>query len=373
MKTVCKENLCSGCMACKDVCLKDAIYIDTNIEFYNAIIDESKCINCDACIRVCQQNVRKELTAPIQWYQGWSKDYKTRRKSSSGGIAFTIEKNFVKNGGCVYSCIYKNGRFIFQSTEDEGEIINFAGSKYVKSNAEGVYLSIEKDLKVGKKVLFVGLPCQVSALKNVIAEKFQKYLYTIDLICHGTPSPELLNIYLKQYNLSLDLIQDLSFRVKNRFQLYNEYIPVEGTAGICDHYSTAFLNSICYTYNCYYCNYATTSRIGDITLGDSWGSKLNVEQRKKGISLVLCQNEKGAFLLNDKTIYLESVDIETAIMNNHQLREPADIPAKRNYFFRKIKEGKSFNSTILFCFPWICFKQFVKKILLKSKILRGGQ
>ena len=46
MKTVCKQDYCTGCMACVGKCKKEAITIKDTLLAYNAIIDESKCINC---------------------------------------------------------------------------------------------------------------------------------------------------------------------------------------------------------------------------------------------------------------------------------------------------------------------------------------
>ena len=372
MKTVCKENMCSGCMACKEVCINDAIYIKRDIEHYNAVINPKKCLDCGLCYNVCQQNTRKDLVDPLNWYQGWVLDDNTRMCSSSGGIAYEIERSFIRSGGIIYSCVFKDSEFVFQSADKEEDVIKFVGSKYVKSNADGVYKEIHQKIREGRKVLFVALPCQVAALKNIVTEKDQENLYTIDLICHGTPDPELLDIYLKQYGQSLESISDIVFRVKKKFQVRSNYKAVEGVSGICDHYSIAFLNAICYTDSCYHCNYATTARISDVTLGDSWGSKLSDDQKRKGISLVLCQSVKGVLLLENNCIHLEPVDIELAIMNNHPLKEPAAIPSMRGYFFRKIKAGKNFNVTIFLCFPWICFKQFIKKILIRTRIIGGG-
>ena len=59
-----------------------------------------------------------------------------------------------------------------------------------------------------------------------------------------------------------------------------------------------FLNATTYTENCYQCQYARIERSGDITLGDSWGSDLEKSIQDKGVSLVLCQNEKGKELIN---------------------------------------------------------------------------
>ena len=46
MVTVCEKDQCAGCMACLEVCSKNAINIKDSIKSYNAIIDEKLCINC---------------------------------------------------------------------------------------------------------------------------------------------------------------------------------------------------------------------------------------------------------------------------------------------------------------------------------------
>lgn len=70
MKTVCENNQCTGCMACVDICPKDAISVVDNISAYNAVIDENVCVKCEACYKVCQKNNPLETKTPIEWYQG---------------------------------------------------------------------------------------------------------------------------------------------------------------------------------------------------------------------------------------------------------------------------------------------------------------
>ena len=88
--------------------------------------------------------------------------------------------SFLKNGGIVCSCTFSFGKFEFDFAETEDEVCKFTGSKYVKSNPEGVYKKILEKLKLGRKVLFVGLPCQVSAVRHYT--KNHQNLYTADLI-----------------------------------------------------------------------------------------------------------------------------------------------------------------------------------------------
>lgn len=53
---------------------------------------------------------------------------------------------------------------------------------------------VQKDLKEGKEVLFTGTPCEVAGLKKYLRKEYDN-LYTLDLICHGVPSSELLNAF----------------------------------------------------------------------------------------------------------------------------------------------------------------------------------
>ena len=87
MVTVCEKDQCAGCMACLEVCSKNAINIKDSIKSYNAIIDEKRCINCNACRNVCQVNNNVDVSKPIIWKQGWASDVNIRKKSSSGGAA----------------------------------------------------------------------------------------------------------------------------------------------------------------------------------------------------------------------------------------------------------------------------------------------
>ena len=58
--------------------------------------------------------------------------------------------------------------------------------------------------------------------KKLYRKTILNELYTIDLICHGTPSPILLNKYLMEdSNLSLETCSNISFRKKLDFNLYN--------------------------------------------------------------------------------------------------------------------------------------------------------
>lgn len=293
-----------------------------------------------------------------------------RRNGSSGGFAGAISKKFIEIGGKVCSCKFERGKFVFSITDTLEGIRRFAGSKYVKSNPEGCYKKVKEELRKGSRILFIGLPCQVAALKNYIDGKYDATLYTIDLICHGTPSPFLLDIFLNQYNLKLTELDDIKFRAKSAFRVMNGMKNV-ATNGTSDRYSIAFLNSLIYTENCYECYYAQKKRVSDITLGDSWGSLLNENDCKSGISLALCQTEKGHALIKGSNLHLESVDLEIVILNNHQLSYPSVKPDTYDVFF-KICEKENFNKAVSKCCPKQCFRQDVKGLLSRIGLFKGG-
>ena len=167
METVCKQNQCTGCMACVESCTRNAIRIEDAIDFYNAVINREVCINCGLCHRTCPNNKPAIKHEPIEWCEGWASD-DIRENSSSGGVASAVIKNFIEQGGYAASCLFEKGCFSFEITNNMKETQKFSGSKYVKSNPLGVYKKIKLLLSQNEKVLFLGLPCQVAGLKNYL-------------------------------------------------------------------------------------------------------------------------------------------------------------------------------------------------------------
>lgn len=368
MKTVCKENMCVGCMACLEACNKSAITIKDTLKEDNALIDENLCVNCGTCYNICQNNKELKFLKSLRWFQGWSKD--RREYSSSGGAAAEIISTFINQGGIVCSCAFKNGKFGFHFAPNEVSAGEYIGSKYVKSNPEGVYKKIKNLLKDNGKVLFLGLPCQVEAVKNFVGNKYMKNLYTVDLICHGSPSPKLLEMFLADYGLSLNELSAITFRNKTKFRLLPNVKELEPSK-VSDTYTFAFLRGLDYTENCYHCRYARQERVSDITIGDSWGNDL-LDEGQKGISLILCQTSKGEKLIQSTNMQLLMVDYDKAVESNHQPKHPSIMPKERERFFDMIDKEKKFKYAVAVCYKKFYMKQNLKKVLIKLGIIRGG-
>lgn len=368
MKTVCKKNTCTGCSSCLEICNSNAISLEKKIDNYNAIINEDKCRQCNRCYSICQQNDEPILSIPRMWKQGWCKDENIRKKAASGGVATSISKAFIQSGGYVYGCLYEKGDFVFKEAPTEVDIFEFCGSKYIKSNPQGIYNRIKDRLKNGDKVLFIGLPCQVEAVKRFVGSNLQKKLFLIDLICHGTPAPVLLEFYLAGRGYAKDQVKNVEFRRKNDYRLFlnNKNITLQRVQDI---FVFSFLRSLNYTDNCYECKFATINRCSDLTLGDAWGSKLEEGQRKLGISLMLAQTKKGITMISDANIEKTDIDLNIAIDNNKQLKAPA-TQIYRDKFFKLIKKGKSYDYAVFRCYPKIYIRQEVKKLLFKIHIMQ---
>lgn len=365
MKTVCELNMCNGCMACVEKCHRNAITIKDDLKYYNALVDTKKCVDCGLCTKVCPRENDNDMSKPKWWYQGWA-DSEIREHASSGGAASAIIRAFIKHGGYVASCLFDSGKFVFEVTNEMAVARKFAGSKYVKSNPEKIYGKIQSLLKANQKVLFIGLPCQVAAVNQFIKDKTN--LVTADLICHGTPSPYLLKKCLQEYGHDINTLTDINFRIKSLYELNRDGKPIAAFHTM-DNYLIAFLHSYDYTENCYSCKFATLDRVSDITLGDSWGTELSGEV-KNGVSLILCQSEKGKELIESAGLNLLDVDINNAISHNEQLNKPSKCSKSCDQFFENYNRYNNFGKALVKTAPGIVAKEKVKSIV--KYIVRGG-
>ena len=365
--SVCPKNQCTGCMACADACRSGAVTVEDKVLCMEPVIDEAKCVHCDLCRKVCQNHEPPALKEPLFWKQGWAGDPSVRASSSSGGFAAAIMSGFIRDGGYVVSCTFRDGEFVFETASSDSEAARFKGSKYVKSSPAGAYRQVKDMLKAGKKVLFVGLPCQAAAMKNY-CRGLEDNLCTADLICHGTPSPKVLKSFLDSKHIDPKELRDITFRAVDAYPGGEEIKLVPD--GVDDNYTACFLDALTYTDNCYACRYAAFERVSDLTLGDAWGSELPAGERKKGISLVLCMTPKGEQLLNGADLFLTDVDIEKVKKINEQLCHPAVKGDGRDTLLQGIEKGKSFDSMIRKISPGRYYRDRIKTMLSAAGLYR---
>ena len=349
------KNLCCGCNACVNACPQKAInLIEDNKGFKYPEIDENKCVNCKICEKICayKKQIKKQEIKAV--YAGITNDSELLKKSSSGGIFAEIAKEFLNSEGIVYGCAWENEneelvpKHIRIDTVEN--LYKIQGSKYVNSFIGNCYEQIKNDLITGKKVLFSGTPCQVDALKSFLSTVNISNLYTIDLICHGTPNFRFFKDYIKLLEKKVKgKIINISFRDKSEgWNLQGKiwYIDKNGKTKekelltSTSSYYNLFLSAKTYRENCYTCKYASQNRVGDITIGDYWGiEKVHPELLKNrlldtslGISAIIVNSPKGEDMLNaiqEERLFLYKSSFDKVSYENEQLKKPCKKSPER--------------------------------------------
>lgn len=365
---VCPPAQCTYCGACTAVCTRGAIALTDRLRGSEARIDSAKCVSCGACTRECPVLHTPQKSEPIAIYQGWCTAEQLRLQGASGGVASAIAAAFIQTGGVVCSCRFQSGECTFAFAETTEELAAFAGSKYVKSRAAGLYHPLRQRLTDGRSVLLIALPCQVAAAKNFIGPALGKRLYTVDLICHGTPMPTVLAQYLNSHGIDPATLADLRFRQKGTAPLAG-YKALSPTGN--DGYTTAFLNTISQSDGCLDCPFATVQRVADLTLGDAWQSDLPETERRRGVSLLLCQSEKGRLLMESASLHTAPAAERLPAENQH-LHTPPTPGAGRDAFFAALEAGKNPDKTVFSLYPKARAKTLLKNALHTLGAYKGG-
>jgi len=351
---LCDDKDCTGCFACAGVCPKDAIYTIKDIEGFNhPKIDVDKCIQCHLCEKSCPVlNPVEKSKAPGKVYAAWSNDEEIRSTSSSGGLFSVLANAVIEDNGVVVGATMGKDdvvrHIIIESKED---LALLRGSKYVQSDLNReVYLKMSKHLKEGRIVLFSGTPCQIAGVKNVF-KRFKDNLYTVDVVCHGVPSPMFWSKVIHDIKKKYKNIISYQFRdYKNWLVCSNVNVNVNKTVkkqylyGEDTYYQDAFLKGLLHRPNCYNCQYTDIHRVSDITLSDFWGIGTYKPIRrdyKGGCSMVSVNTSKGVDLFDKikNQIFFEERDIqETIDGGNEQLVHPSVKPLGRDTFYADAKK-----------------------------------
>ncbi len=347
---------CYGCSACKQVCTHHAIQMIPNEEgFLYPIIDNDKCVDCGLCTKVCPtqtSNISPLFnTTPKTVYAAWQKQLYDRLESTSGGAFYALASEFIDRGGVVYGVTYDSNLLAKHLRIDKrDELKNARGSKYMQSDINVTYQQAKEDLKEGRSVLFSGTPCQIAGLKLFLRREYSN-LFTVDLVCHGVPSPALFKDHVawieKKYKKKLT---DFKFRGKKKsgWRSYVKYF-FEGNTAISffsgeDYYSHAFHQGYFNRSSCFECEFSKSQRIGDITLSDFWNgekySRILKRQRKYGFNLIMCNTVNGQQLMESvsKDLELLEMPVQVAIDGDVRLRHAEQRPPFRDSSYKMWKD-----------------------------------
>lgn len=386
MPKLAKLEECTGCGACTYICRQNCIeMLEDQIGIVRPVVDTEKCVDCHRCEKACPVLNLPERSNPKKVYAAWSLDEQQRQTSASGGVAYELNKFAIQNDYIVVGAS-QNADFSvsLKAVSNIEDIVGFKNSKYVFSEAWHVFPDVQEALKQDKKVLFVGLPCQVAAAKSLFQGKGN--IVYVEILCHGTTPLSYLRQHVKMLeNASGRKAARMSFRAPEA-DTYTFTFTLYDKSGECfyakrtkegDTYQYGYHRAVTYRENCYHCAFATPERVGDLVLCDfaGLGTKYKWDNDTKNVSCIVVITEQGNELIDiikkKGTFYTESRPIDEAIDGNPRLKMTNPKTKARLRFEERIYKSKGkFEEAISLLAKLFVFKtQSVQFLLnIKSKL-----
>ena len=276
------------------------------------------------------------------------KNLDVRMNSRSGGVFTAVSDIVLENGGVVFGCALNDSfEAEHQRATTKEERDKFRNSKYVQSDMKDCFRQVKSDLTDGKEVLFSGTPCQVDGLKRYLelTNTNTEKLLTMDLVCHGVPSPLLWRDYLKYQSKKHGTITSANFRNKKKFgwKDHVETLSFGNTDIDSKIFTTLFYADYPLRRSCHECKYMSKNRVGDITLADFWGIKkvLPDYDDNKGVSLIFVSSQKGLRIFSQavENDELESIPVNIDDVYQRALEKPYYYHYKKEEFWDYYKEN----------------------------------
>jgi coenzyme F420 hydrogenase subunit beta len=327
IKHVVETKLCTSCGACSVACKFDAIFFrETVAGYFFPYIIESTCNNCGSCLSVCtgihfSNNLRTKaseepFTGPvIDSFVGKATNKFVYENSQSGGIVTAIAINALESNmaDAMITVVMDWGnparpKAVLARTKND--ILLSQKSKYCPIPT----LSVLKEvIGSNQRIVFVGTPCQVHGLFNLIElipSLKNNIKVIIGLVCDRVMTYAALDYLVSQANRPINSEHHLTFRDKMcggypgnvhiRFSKgQNRVMPSSARMQIKDYFTPA---------RCRIC-FDKMNICADIVVGDPHG--IEPVDRCLGESMVVVRTETGqSFLqsaLKDRAINLRPV------------------------------------------------------------------
>lgn len=414
MINIIDKHNCCGCAACVQICPKQCISFNEDRQgFCYPSVDKQICVDCGLCEKACPVLNQEEAKKPLKVYAAKNPNEEIRMKSSSGGVFTMLAEAVIDQGGVVFGAKFDEYWEVKHDYAETKEgLAPFRGSKYVQSRIGKTYQQVKAFLNSDRKVLFTGTPCQIAGLKRFLNKEYAN-LFTVDVVCHGVPSPLVWRTYLNEYAInstdvlgdkltysSLDrdiVITDCSFREKSTgwkkysFLLRGKYSHLADGRSDKMYYDKnqdvifinetveenlfmqIFLHDLSLRPSCYKCPAKSCKSGSDFTIADFWGIENYYPELDddKGVSLLLINNYKKNQLLESLSLDLINVNYELALTSNPSLQnsviENKFVGLFWEYFF--IDHFKNIPSLISKFKPtyfdriWGLFKRLFYKII----------
>ena len=341
--------------------------------FLRPLVDVTTCIGCRRCEAVCPVLHPGEPDASPTCYAAYTMDEELRLQSSSGGIFTELAKPFIAAGGVVVGCVWERPALeaIHAKAETLEALAEMRGSKYVQSDLREIFREAKLALMERRQVLFSGTPCQIAGLNAFLGKPYENLL-TVEIICHGVPSPTVFDAYKTRLNRAEKQITNVAFRRKNPWWRQGDFVAeCEGIVVRQERYSKnayvkAFLSDLCLRPSCARCQ-AKNGRSGaDLTIADFWGVERVCPELddNRGTSLVVVHSARGreAWQQVNHGLNVREVPFETALAGNPSYRSSVPLSKGRRYFMQHYQKTQNWERLIRRSVygPWALWALFVK-------------
>jgi len=355
--TITNSTNCTGCGACRLLCADCCITMESDSEGFSVPkINEINCTDCGVCIARCPANDTEKYKNKqhLSVLGIRHKNDEILQKSASGGIFAGIAAKILETPeNAVFGSAFDE-KIVAKHVciRDIKDIELCQSSKYVQSDTGDTYLQAKELLDDGNTVFYTGCPCQIAGLYAFLGKDYD-LLLTIDLICHGVPSPLLFKKYIMRlgkkfggeiiyYNFRCKEKSGWGIKAKTKTKTKTIYPRL-------DPYYNSFLQNITHRECCYTCAYASRNRVGDITIGDFWGVELFHPRfhDARGVSVATINTSKGEKFF--KSAHSDFEVLESSFSNasymNKNLCNPSQRPPMRDLAYCGIND----ESLDIFC------------------------
>lgn len=382
MITISDKTLCCGCTACVTACPAQCIVMRRDREGfdYPVINSPDLCVGCGKCEKVCPVLSPMGKAKPSEAFAARSQTYIDG--SSSGGVFPALAEIVIADGGVVFGAVVNDDMTVGHAEAyDMAGVEKMRGSKYVQSDLYASYEDVRYWLLEGRKVLFTGTPCQVAGLHKYLGGSYDG-LVTVDVLCHGAPSPGLWEKYVQalehKHGAKMEYV-----RFKDKSESWRHY-AFTTSFGSCqymdDPYMALFVQDMTLRPSCYKCVMRDGGSGSDITLADLWSVQVSAPEMSddRGVSGVYVYTEKGRQLMTviASKVEMKPVDMEQSRLDNGGFHDSASMPEKREEFFKGVHSTgnliKHMKSYVVRKPIWVRAYRSVRRFLAtcKKKILK---
>ncbi|MDD4938642.1 MAG: Coenzyme F420 hydrogenase/dehydrogenase, beta subunit C-terminal domain [Candidatus Omnitrophica bacterium] len=320
------DQLCAHCGVCSEVCPRQAIANNEDrYGFFLPRIDKNKCNGCLLCHKICpveafqfkerlkmlEKDRLSVMGKALGTYLGYHVDSERRSRSSSGGVVSGLLHSCLKSGRVSAAlAVGENPSFplkpVFRLFRTPESLKGLAASKYSPVFMEGALKQAAQDPSVDR-MIFVGLPCHIRAVKKakaLIPALSQKEIITIGIFCKKSKDLRftgyLLSRLTRNRNFSLPDVAFARYRGSGW--------PGETSMRVCGkEYRQDNRSCAIYSFpwkwhlfspdSCLFC-YDPFARDADISVGDPWLKKYTSgAENQPGLSFVIARTGQAREIL----------------------------------------------------------------------------